>query len=273
MLITTIRWITLLLVALSSPLHAASVSFTDLPANIQTCHFSGTCFVETRSSTIDIPNTTSSTDNNGVANPYAMNAYNLFRNGVLKSLLQYHIVAPSGDSIGIPYTGSVWLEVASSYNLTTGNPVMTLYLDKVTPEPVNQLNGHSNGLNIDISMTSQGLLGGSLNQSIGCCTFPSESGNMVLLGDFGGSALLPCVADGCFSAAQLNLLYLDYRSINNQAVLNFNPADSRGGLFNITTSFETTRSQAYYVSTVPVPASVWLLLSGLSALSLLIRRK
>lgn len=268
MLIRQLRILFLLCLFLTKPAFAAFVSLSDLPSEIQACHISGSCFVSQRSA-VDIP---------GLNASPAMSAYTLIRGSEQKYMLQYNLVPPSGDSLAIPYTGSVWLEVAQSYNLSSSVPMISIFLDTVSPQPVNLLFGDSTGLDMGIQSSAQGLLTGSLLQSSGCCNFPSETGNMTLLGDMGGSALLPCLADGCSSTASLNLLYLQYADIGGQAVLNFNANDNRGLLFQVRTDdpyneFSPVRTQSYYVSAVPVPASLWLLLSGLLSLCGIARRK
>lgn len=245
---------------------AITISAGDLPADIQSCGFAGTCSV----------NTNSITDISNSSGGLAMSAFTMSRNGTLEYLLQYNLVVPSGDDGNTTaYNGSVWLAVAQQYNLSTNNHLMSLYLDKVLPQPVNLLGGVSDGLNLDILVDSQGLLNGSLFQSIGCCDppFGIDLGNMFIQGDFGGGALLPCAADGCEVTATLDLLFLDYIDVGGVALASINPGDSRSRLFSVSSSFEGTRTQSYYVSAVPVPAAVWLFTTGLIGLIGLARRK
>ena len=85
--------------------------------------------------------------------------------------------------------------------------------------------------------------------------------------------LLPCAAEGCVATARLDLLFLDYIDVGGFALASFNSADSGSLLFSVSSSFEGTRSQSYYVSTVPVLPAVWLFITGLLGLIGLARRK
>lgn len=253
---------------------AITISASDLPTDIQSCRTAGTCFVNLNS-VADVPNISLSSAQNGEVSPFAMNAFTMIRDtGEIEYLLKYNLVVPSGDDFfATPYNGAVWLEVAQQYDLSTNNHLMRLYLDKVTPQPVNLFFGDGDGLDLDIQVDSQGLLNGSLFASSSCCTSPVSAGNMFIEGDFGGGALLSCLADGCASTVTLDLLFLDYSDAGGVASANFNPLDSRSLLLSVSSSFQGTQTQSYYVSTVPVPAAAWLMGSGLLCLAGFARRK
>ena len=93
---------------------------------------------------------------------------------------------------------------------------------------------------------------------------------------------LPCVADGCYASAQLNLLYLLFSDLDGDGIygLGINPLDTRGRLFNVSSydpygGLEGTgelSSVSYYVSTVPLPPALYLFLSGLGLFGAVKRR-
>lgn len=151
----------------------------------------------------------------------------------------------------------------------------------MTPIPGNLLND-SDGLDIDIDLTNAALLSGHgfVNSGLDLNNNVSYQGNMDLQSDFGGSALLFCVAEGCGTGAVLNLLYLKYLDAGNgTAILAFNPGDTRALLYQVTSEYNEAPDnggfsyrQSYYVAAVPVPAAIWLFLTGLAVLGGRLRR-
>lgn len=70
----------------------------------------------------------------------------------------------------------------------------------------------------------------------------------------------------------LNLIGLDYVVTGDIAQLFFNPEESRSLLYYTTSGYEGYSSNSYAMSDVPHPASLWLLVSGLTTLLVAGRR-
>ena len=265
---------------LSGNLAAVNIQVGDLPAELQGCHMSGSCFVDL-SSFMDVPNTSGSTAQDGTFNPYSMSAFNLIDpvTGRWEYLLRYNLVQPSVSQITDivqPLTGSVWLRMRRQYDLNNTDPQAGLYFDQVDPLPGNMFFGSTDGLTLEVALSESALSGGSGYERVGCCTEPSYSGNMSLSGDFGAPALTPCVAEGCYASARLDLLYLLFADPDGDGVydVGINPLDMRGQLFKVSSydpyggleGLGEESSISYYVSTVPVPPALGLFLSGLGLL-------
>lgn len=265
-------------ISLSTNLSAINIDLADLPSDIQDCHTAGTC-IAVLSSFADVPNP-GSLDANGTYNPFSMNAFQVFYpgDGRLDVLARYTLVTPSAEQIEDTvqsYTGSVWLQVGTQFAPDVSTA--TLYLDHVDPMPAHFFPGDSDGSDLAFQLSAGALLGGSGYQSGGCCEEPSYTGNMSVLGDFGGYALAPCLADGCYSSARLNLLYLLFSDPDGDGVMqtDVNPFDDRGLLFEAR-SYDpyggwdyigSLSSQAFYVTTVPLPPALYLLGAGLLMLA------
>lgn len=271
------RTMVLLLIGflLSTNLSAVTIGVSDLPADIQACHTAGTCTVAL-SSFIDVPNTSGSTSYDGSINPFAMSAFYIANGGSFGYLLRYNLVEPSVAQIEDtvqPLSGSVWLQTSTQYAPNVSTPQVELYLDHVDPLPPNMFPGHANGLSLDISLSADALFGGAGHQTVACCTDTTYSGNMSIAGSFGSEALSPCLADGCYASARLNLLYLLFSDLDGDGVLqvDINPLDPRGLLFTVDSydpyggleGLGGGSSVSYYVSTVPLPPALYLLGSGL----------
>ncbi len=253
--------------------YATPIDNLVLPSQLQAC-------VDTNECTVDVGPTT-------VIGQMAAYSFVDNRQGAAVSgyALHYSLLPPSGESdsnSGItPYGGDIWLTVQDSYDLTLDSNLITVYTDTVNPQPNNILND-SNGLDIDVLMANTALLAGSGFEITGLDAGNAviSQGNMQLQSDFGGTALLTCVAEGCQATADLNLIYLSYIQSGNLAVLQFNQDDSRGLLYELTSEFSAlpenggfSTAQSYYVAAVPVPAAFWLFASGLLGLVGMVGRK
>ncbi len=256
--------------------NAWSISVADLPAQLQACIGSNECSVNVSAPVVTIGN---------------MEAYlfadNLTGTPVTGFALRYSLQPPSArysnDQLQLPFLGDVWLTVQDSYDLAGNANRMTIYTDTVTPQPGNLLLGDSNGLDIAIDLTNDALLNGAGTESIFFIDANYNTqmqGNMRLLGDIDQDALSLCLAEECGASALLNLVYLQYLDQGNgQARLQFNPNDPRARLYEIINGYfvdpayaGSVDRQSYYVAAVPVPATVWLMLSGLLVLSARLRR-
>ena len=245
-----------------------SISLTDLPLQLQTCIGTGECIVDTSGPVVTI----------GQMEAYLF-ANNLKASPVTGYALRYSLLPPSGqtsDSGSFAYGGDIWLTVQGSYELALDSNPITVYTDKVTPQPTNILFGDSNGLDIDIVMSNAALLSGSGFELVGldANNMDTYQANMNLISDFGGNALVPCLAEGCLATAGLNLIYLTYLQSGTTATLQFNPSDNRGLLYQLTSDYNADPasggsflSQTYYVAAVPLPSTVWLFASGLLGLA------
>lgn len=244
---------------------SAPVGSLILPSQLHTCVDSSTCFVDT-TPTVTIGQ---------------MEAYSFVDNrqgsAVSGYAVRYSLLPPSGENSAsglTAYSGDIWLTVQDSYDLAADSNPVTVYTDTVSPQPGNILSD-SNGLDIDIAMTNSALLSGSGFEVIGLDVnnMSVYQANMHLQSDSGGAALLPCAAADCWATADLNMIYLSYVQSGTTASLQFNPGDSRGLLYKLTSEYNETpanggyfTSQSYYVAAVPVPAAALLFGSGLLGL-------
>lgn len=265
-----------LLLLLAPCQYAWSIPLTALPAQLQACVGNNTCFVETSAPVVAMgsmeaylfSDTSSATPITGYA-------------------LRYSLLHPSAryvnDTMFIPFSGDVWLTVQDTYDLAGDSNRFTIYTDTVKPQPVNLLFGDSNGLDISIDLTNAALLSGAGSQTASFLDLSNgipSPGNMMLQSDLFGTALLPCLADECLASATLNLVHLNYVDRGNgTADLVFVQADPRTLLYEITNGYFTDPEfggsvdrQSYYVASVPLPATAWLLLSGLVILGGRMRR-
>jgi hypothetical protein len=265
----------LLLFTLTLSAHAAPLPFGEtLPTNIRGCVSVGTCAV---TGLVYISPTGAN----------LMTAYNLAdaRSGTLvdKTLVHYALDTTSSRttqgldeygyplaSVTTPITGGIWLELNDQYDLTATLHPLSLHLDQVSAfNPyvwnVPMINGE-----LQLAITSSGLLAGSGGAASECCSPGSTFGTLFAMPGSGPVGPAACLADGCSASVALNLLNLGYLSFGQLAVLTFNDADNRSLLYD---TFQSdpwsggTVREAFAVRPVPVPAAFWLLVSGIAALA------
>lgn len=251
----------LLTLIFSVPVRAAFVMNSDLPGSIQSCITAATCLVSNVSaydsgtaSAFQITQNTGS----GIENNW---------------LVRYSLVPPSGQSrleppVDDSFDGYLWMLAKNSYSASESAHPFTLYLDKVSPAPFSMF-GQSGDLGL--FMATADLLAGSSYRTYGI----DYALNSYDFGGLSGEVPLPCVAEDCETHALLNLVQLTYADFGSSIMLTgFNPADARGLVF---TQYETFPCygdpscamhdvQSFYVSAVPIPATAWLLGSGLAVL-------
>ncbi len=257
---------------------AASINVTDLPLQLQDCVQTNGCVISAGSS-------------------YSFNGMDAFyyvddpagaaRTGYA---IRYRLTSPSGrysnSGLSVPFTDYLWLTVYDSYNLAPDAAPLTVYTDTVSPAPGNLMHGDSDGLDISVEMQNAALLAASAYRLVGLDADLNsiDKGTMSVLGDAGDPALLPCLAEDCYAQARLNLLYLSFSDNGNGiALLTFNAADSRALLYEVrlydpygydpdTMDYTGVLTrQSYYIAAVPLPAAIWLFVSGAGLLGLLVR--
>lgn len=268
------RYLAVVLLLLAPVGNAWSLPVSALPGQLQACIGDRSCIVDASAP---------------VFATGAMEAYlfadNLGGVPAIGYALRYSLLPPSGvydfNTLAAPYAGDVWLTVFDSYNLAADSNRVTVYTDMVVPQPGNLLND-SNGLDIDIDLTNAALLSGAgfVSSGLNVDNQIDTQGNIDPQSDFGGSALFFCLAEGCGTSITLNLLYLAFQDQGDgTAALTFNPDDPRSLLYQVISDYNEVPEnggfsirQSYYVAPVPLPATAWLMLSGLAVLGARLRR-
>jgi hypothetical protein len=233
---------------------AKAVTVPELPATIQSCITAGSCVVNTSSS-------------------YSWDKVSAFQiydaSGASDWLMRYELVPPTGQTHFDEFTGVtqssnfdgyLWMRVKGQYSASESAHPVTLFLDKVNPVP-----GSFYGQSGDLSllMTTTDLLAGSAyRQTLNSADY-GNSDNGSLSGEIPGPPL-----DSQISA-QLNLLQLKYLSVGSSiAMAYFDPSDTRGLVYSQNTSevyYQSSTTQAFYISAVPEPQAFWMFGLGLLA--------
>lgn len=249
----------LLILLLSSMTAWAMPVYTVVPANIQNCIDSGSCFLVGVEYVAAI-------DGNQII------AYGLqdFRSGSVidKVLIEYQVGAASNIETFDEYTGirentsitgSVWLELNRSYSLSESLHNLSLHFDLATPSTVATVWDGSPENELDLLISSEGLLAGQGNASAYCCDGWDEPAPLpapTSLFDSNGFGAHLCLAEGCFAEATLNLLGLQYINADDTASLTYNPDEMRKLLYSSAEGFEGYTRTTYTPSRVPVPAAL-----------------
>lgn len=255
-----------------SAAQAATITLNDLPAAVQNCYASGSCFVDMDSAA----------DFQGMSAhryyDYDLNTGTLFDGWMIR----YSLAAPSGNvsasyfdpvvgelqSLGTmvtPYSGNVWLQASNSYNLADPYHQFTLFTDTVAPLPQNFYNFPADSNVINLGLTTSDLLAG------GAFVFMSGYPDYLMTGSL-QRFMFSCVE--CTWRTEINLVFLDYST----GTLSFNPGDQRSLLLGQGDKDFLSGSYSIdqlYVQAVPLPAAFPLLCTGLALLGVsgLRRRK
>ena len=184
--------------------------------------------------------------------------------------------------LNIPTTtqleGYLWLEGALSYDLSSNQHDFTLYFDDITPSFTHP--GEYYG-SMTLGLTTTDLLNGS-----GFYSYYDDASGFSESGDLiadGMSFSPPPLVGGNGLDAVFNLLYLDYVESGGVATVNFllDDTDTRSSVFKLShyndgsedPTYAYVWEQDFSVQPVPVPATLWLFISGLAGLGLFRKRK
>ncbi|NJD04889.1 MAG: hypothetical protein FIA97_00125 [Methylococcaceae bacterium] len=241
--------------ALTAPVTAGAVTIaaSELPNGIQSCVSSGICSVDPASAYDSA---------RAAAFPILQDG----AGGIEQNWLMRYTLAPSSvqsrsnpaqtETLG----GYLWMLFKGQYAATETAHEVTLFLDKVSPTPFSFF-GQSGDLSL--SLTTDDLLAGGGRYEAGL----TAGGGGFNSGHLAGELPLPCVADGCGAAVQLNLLQLSYADNGSALVFRaFEPTDPRGLVFSQRSYYQGgdpltafDDRQTFAVGAVPLPASIWLL--------------
>jgi hypothetical protein len=257
----------LFLILSALPFAAKAVTVSELPATIQSCFAEGSCQVSL-----------SSSYQSGTASAFLM-----FDGlaGKTSWLMRYNLVSPSGQAVlgggqNTTYSGNLWMQVASNYSAAETFHPIKLFLDKVTPVP-SPVFGQSGDLSYFMS-TADLLAGGGYNKT----SYVSyEPDGIVSEGGLSGDILL-CLAVGCQTSVQVNLLQLNYQDFGSSGIVmtGFDASDTRGLVYSKSSSYLTgdpdtdyAATQSFYITAVPEPETYWMLGIGLMSVAVAVRRR
>lgn len=201
-------------------------------------------------------------------------------------LVRYDMSPPSGqtDINGnqtAAYDGYLWMEVQGSYSTASNRHAITLYRDKVTPAPGNLFGQNdpsfvqpsyvdANG-DLSLFLTTSDLLAGSAFYT---ASDPGYGGYEA--GALTGELPIICLAEGCHVGATLNLVQLQYQVSGGSLQMVFNPADTRGLVYQQTSGYfgaGYSDTQTFAISAVPEPSVLAMLGCGLGMVAFAARRR
>lgn len=256
------------------PVQAAVLgSSAFLPQSIQSCLDQGDCSVAEDSVF----------DAQGIA------AFNYQEDDFSGYLLRYTLATPSSatdisESVNInpasgstapapeitPLDGSVWLQVAKRY--VNGSGKVSLYFDQVTPleKSVVQRLGATNDYPsvLHFQLSADGFTNaGAFERLVLDANGSHESGDLVA-----AEPLPPCLAQGCSTFQELNLLGIQFVAEDDDLVLQFAGDDKRHKLYTETSAYSGNlgteyHSREYFISSVPLPGAWLLWLTGVATLA------
>jgi hypothetical protein len=247
---------------------ASTISFADLPTSVRSCITAQTCNV----------------DSSSLFNQGGTSAFQFQDGGTNKWLMRYTLYAPSGEN-GAPANGYLWMSANQQYAAAEAYHIVTLYTDAVTPAPTNLwINNNTHPEMLTLGLNSTDLIAGSgyLFFGLDATNTLNSSGDLKTYADAGFGGLLPCLAEGCNTRAQLNLTNLRYVDSGSAGLVGFfDPTDPRALLYSQSSEYNPpypdasaySVTQRYFVQPVPVPPSAVLLVSGLIGLARLGRAR
>lgn len=243
-----------------------------LPAPLQGCWTNGDCSIDTESSF----------ESGGIA------AFRYLSADFSGYLFRYALVSPSvatnvymdGQNplepqpieTNVALSGNVWLQVADSYSVSASSRPLTLYREQISPSQQAILprssyaDEYPNVLNFELSASS--LLASSAYHTM---TFNgldfSESGDLIA-----AEPLLTCLADGCGTHQELNLIGMSFVQAGDQLLLQFAANDGRAKLYSEAMRYDNAQygslnQRDWYVQPVPLPAAWLVWLSGLGLIA------
>jgi hypothetical protein len=248
---------------------ATTITFSDLPASVQSC---STCIVNT-TSTYDL----TSVSVFQVINPSSQDWLIRYRLGTSSAqsftwLYPFETHVNSYDQL----SGYLWLSVQSQYSSTETSHPFTLYFDKITPLPNLIVNSNSNGTDLILTMPTTDLLAGS---SFYYAEFTDYS-HGYQNGSLGGQLPQMVATPPSYANAQLDLVGLTYNDFGSYiGFAGVNPADTRSVVYTQGSGFASPNPldafdalQTYDLSSVPLPGAIWLFGSSLIGLFGVMRR-
>lgn len=225
-----------------------------LPADIQDCIDSGTC----SNPVIAQTNSTHT-------------VYNFVDSGIQKYLFAYRLSPQSSETTNFSstaFSGVAFVSANASYDLTQNLHSFKLYLDQVSPTPINIWLGASDGLNLELRMPTSDLLAGSSFHHTGDSGTGNyfDHGNLETVGDLDPDyGLVVCLDVTCEIGATFHLLNMQFVQSGNQAILQLNANDSRPYLYSQFRDYYYDPgwyvAQSYRV--IPVPSALILFSSAL----------
>lgn len=242
-----------------------------LPVPLQSCLTNGDCSIDRQSSF----------ESGGIAAFHYSSAdfsgylfrYSLVSPSVAKTVAMdnQNPSEPQPIETNIALSGNVWLQVADNYSISASSRPITLYREQVSPSqqailPRMSPNEYPNVLNFELSASS--LLASSAYHTTTLDPFGgNESGDLIA-----AEPLLICLADGCSTNQQLNLIGMRFVQAGDQLLLQFAANDARPRLYSESLAyndpqFGSLSQRDWYVQPVPLPAAwlVWLSGFGLIA--------
>ena len=258
---------------LQTPSQASTIDdIQQLPAPLQSCWANGDCSIDSQSSF----------ESGGIAAFHYVSAdfsgylfrYSLVSPSTAKSVVldSQNSSEPQPIETNIALSGNVWLQVADSYSVSASSRPITLYREQISPSQqailprLSYPDEYPSVLNFELSAAS--LLASSTYHTTTLDSFGgTESGDLIA-----AEPLLICLADGCSTNQQLNLIGMSFVQAGDQLLLQFAANDDRPKLYSESLAYNTpllgTLAQRdWYVRPVPLPAAwlVWLSGFGLIA--------